>query len=106
MKKQIRFADEGDVYRFVLVGDDSVIFDIQKNTLSFSTSKFYECFFKGAHEKPEYELLPPSGDIKGQAKHVYETVKDILDKACSSIEEKWFKEENRQDDEDKKTVSK
>lgn len=106
MKRQIKFADEEEAYRFVLVGDDSVIFEIQKNTLNFSTSKFYECFFKGVHEKPEYELLLPTGEIRGQAKHVYETVKGILDKACSSIEEKWFKEENEHDVEEKKTLSK
>lgn len=106
MKRQIKFVDEKDTYRFVLVNDESVIFDIQKSTLSFSTSKFYECFFKGLHEKPVYELVPPVEDIKGQAKHVYETVKEILDKACSSIEEKWFKEENEQDVEEKKTLSK
>lgn len=105
MKRQIKFADEESVYRFILVDDDSVTFDIQKSTLSFNTSKFYECFFKGIREKPEYELLPLAGDIKGQAKHVYETVKDILDKACTSIEEKWFVEDNIQTTEEDKDLS-
>lgn len=90
MKKQIRFEDARDAYRFMLVGDDDTVFEINKGTLAFNSNEFYKTFFKGLDEKPEYEFSQTAEDLKGQAKHVFDTVAAIFKKTCDSIEASWF----------------
>lgn len=90
MKKQVEFVDGESAYRFMFSDGEGGIFEIEKGTLVFHTGKFYECFFKGLHEKPDYSMLPPEGEIKGQAKHVFDTVESILINACNSIDDSWF----------------
>ncbi|WP_452040672.1 hypothetical protein [Adlercreutzia rubneri] len=91
MTKQINFLDEPSTYRFALKGDDDTAFEISKDTLIFNSNDFYRLFFKGLKEKPEYELVTPDIEPKGQAKHVFDTVAAILEKACDSIDADWFK---------------
>lgn len=91
MKRQINFADESTVYRFTLENEGEKVFEIAKNTLTFSSDDFYKLFFQGLDEKPEYELTKPTGELRGQAKHVYDTVAAILKKTCDSIDADWFK---------------
>lgn len=90
MTRQVEFHEGADSYRFVLDGRSDTAFEIQKDTLVFSASKFYECFFKGLTEKPIYELCEPSSELKGQARHVFETVATIFQEACDSIDASWF----------------
>lgn len=96
MKKQVSFSDEPKAYRFALAGDDDVTFEISKETLTFSSNDFYKLFFKKLDEKPEYELVKPGEELKGQAKHVFDTVAAILKKTCDSIDAGWFKEPDEQ----------
>ncbi len=93
MKKQINFSDKPQAYCFALE-DNGVDFEIKKDSLIFSSNDFYELFFKGIDEKPEYELVKPDEELKGQAKHVFDTVAAILKKTCESIDANWFKESN------------
>lgn len=104
MKKQINFSDEPQAYRFALEGND-VYFEIKKDSLAFSSNDFYELFFKGMDEKPEYELVKPDGELKGQAKHVYDTVAAILKKTCDSIDADWFKVPDEQADDNSDDAS-
>lgn len=90
MKRHIRFSDEASAYRFVLVGEESTVFEIDKGTLTFNEKAFYELFFRGLTEKPSYELVLPADDLKEQAKHVFDTVQAIFQKTCRSIDEAWF----------------
>lgn len=90
MKRQIRFTDEVAAYRFTSVDNDTAIFEIKKDTLTFSSGSFYKAFFKGLTEKPEYELIMSADGLKGQAKHVFDTVSAIFKKACDSIDDAWF----------------
>lgn len=98
MKKQVKFVDEESTYCFMFSDGEGSIFEIEKGTLVFHTGKFYECFFKGLHEKPDYSMLPPEGEIKGQAKHVFDTVESILINACKSIDNSWFSKLGEGDD--------
>jgi len=91
MTKQINFLDETNAYRFELKGNDDAVFEISKDTLIFNSNDFYRLFFKGLEEKPEYELVTPDIELKGQAKHVFDTVAAILKKAFDSIDADWFK---------------
>lgn len=91
MKKQVNFAETAEGYIFS--SDDDIetnVFMVDKDTLIFNTNDFYEHFFKGLSEKPEYTLSQPIDELKGKAKHVYDTVAAIFKKACVSIEESWF----------------
>lgn len=97
MKKQINFSDKPQAYCFALEGN-SIDFEIKKDSLTFNSNDFYELFFKGIDEKPEYELVNPDGELKGQAKHVFDTVAAILKKACDSIDANWFKASDEQTD--------
>lgn len=90
MKRQVSFADEAEAYRFVLADNEDVAFEISKDTLTFDSDDFYRLFFKGLDEKPEYEVANPDGKLKGQAKHVFDTVAAIFKKACDSIDAAWF----------------
>ena len=90
MKKQIKFVDGESTYRFMFSDGEGDIFEIEKDTLIFHAGKFYECFFKGLHEKPDYSMLPLKGEIRGQAKHVFDTVEAIISSACKSIDNSWF----------------
>ena len=90
MKKQVKFVDGENAYRFMFSDGEGDVFEIEKSTLTFHAGKFYECFFKGLHEKPDYSMIPPEGEIKGQAKHVYDTVEAIISSACKSIDNSWF----------------
>lgn len=94
MKRQVRFEETGDDYRFSLVGDDKIAFTISKKTLTFSADKFYAVFFKGLEEKPNYEVLRGEDELRGQAKHIYDTVAAIFEKTCSSIDESWFEKQD------------
>lgn len=96
MKKQINFSDGENSYCFTLKEDNKVIFKISKETLVFSSDDFYKLFFQGLDEKPEYDLINSGDELKGQAKHVFETVDAILKKTCSSIDADWFKESDDQ----------
>lgn len=99
MKKQVKFVDGESAYRFMFSDDKGDVFEIEKSTLVFHTGKFYECFFKGLHEKPDYSMLSPEVEIKGQAKHVFDTVESILTNACKSIDDSWFSKSDEGDDE-------
>jgi len=92
MKRQVSFADEAEAYRFALVDKENVTFEIRKDTLAFKTNEFYRLFFKGLDEKPEYEVVNPGGELKGQAKHVFDTVAAVFKTACDSIDAAWFAE--------------
>ncbi len=94
MKKQINFSDESTAYRFTLEAKNTV-FEICKDTLVFSSENFYKIFFQGLEEKPEYELVNSGEELKGQAKHVFDTVAAILKKACESIDASWFEESDK-----------
>lgn len=98
MKRQVKFVDGESAYRFMFSDGEEDVFEIEKDTLLFRAGKFYECFFKGLHEKPEYSMLPPEGEIKGQAKHVYDTVEAIISSACKSIDSNWFSKSDESDD--------
>lgn len=98
MKKRINFASEPTVYRFTLEDESEKVFEIAKNTLTFSSDDFYKLFFRGLNEKPEYELVKPTEELRGQAKHVFDTVAAILKKACDSIDANWFKVSDEQTD--------
>ena len=54
MKKQVKFVDGKSAYRFMFSDGEGDVFEIEKDTLIFHAGKFYECFFKGLHEKPDY----------------------------------------------------
>lgn len=90
MKRQVSFADEAEAYRFTLVDKEVVTFEIRKDTLAFNSNDFYRLFFKGLDEKPEYEVVNSDGELKGQAKHVFDTVAAVFKKACDSIDATWF----------------
>ena len=90
MKKQVKFVHGESAYRFMFPDGEGGVFEIEKSTLTFHAGKFYECFFKGLHEKPDYSLLPLEEGIKGQARHVYDTVEAIFSSACDSIDNSWF----------------
>ena len=98
MKKQVEFVDGESAYRFIILDGEGGIFEIEKSTLVFHTGKCYECFFKGLHAKPDYSMLPPKEEIKGQAKHVFDTVESILINACESIDDIWFSKSDECDD--------
>lgn len=90
MKRQVSFADDAEAYRFALTDKEDAIFEIRKDTLAFNSNDFYRLFFKGLDDKPEYEVVHPDGELKGQAKHVFDTVTAIFKKACDSIDVAWF----------------
>lgn len=98
MKKQVKFVDGESAYRFMFSDGEGDIFEIEKSTLVFHTGKFYECFFKGLHEKPDYSMLLPEEEIKGQAKHVFDTVESIITNVCKSIDDGWFSKSDEIDD--------
>lgn len=106
MKKQARFEETDETYRFTLIGNDEAVFEIDKKTLAFSSSDFYGCFFKKLNEKPEYELLQPTEKLHRQANHVFETVEAIFKKSCDSIDASWFETDEKQDDEPNNDLNK
>jgi len=97
MKRQVRFVDDIDAYHFILNESESISFSLSKDTLSFSANDFYRCFFKGIDEKPDYVLTCPDDELKGQPKHVFDTVEAIFKKACDSTDENWFKKQEDAD---------
>lgn len=92
MKRQVRFVDDAQSYRFELVDGNDAVFEISKDTLVFSAKDFYATFFKDLDSKPVYELVQPTDALSGQPKHVFETVEAIFKKTCDSIDGGWFKE--------------
>lgn len=50
----------------------------------------YDELSQGYNAKPEYEVVNSGAELKGQAKHVFDTVSDIFKKACDSIDDAWF----------------
>lgn len=96
MKRQVSFTDEAKAYLFTLMGEEDAYFEIRKDTLAFSSNDFYQLFFKGLDEKPEYEVVNPGDELKGQAKHVFDTVVAIFKKACDSIDADWFMRDETQ----------
>lgn len=90
MKRQVSFTDEAEAYRFTPQYKEDGAFEIRKDTLVFNSNDFYQLFFKGLDAKPEYEVVNSGAELKGQAKHVFDTVSDIFKKACDSIDDAWF----------------
>lgn len=89
MKKQIKFIESETAYRFESADQDRS-FELCKSDLSFSSTKFYECFFKGLEEIPEYELIGLNGKPGPQTLHVYKTVEKILAETCKKLDASWF----------------
>lgn len=90
MKRQVSFEETAETYRFTLVGDESKAFEISKATLEFNSKVFYETFFKGLHEAPDYALLEPANKLEKTSKHVYSTVSSIFQSTCKKIDPTWF----------------
>ena len=78
MKRQVSFTDEAEAYRFMPQYKEDGAFEIRKDTLVFNSNDFYQLFFKGLDAKPEYEVVNSGAELKGQAKHVFDTVSDIM----------------------------
>lgn len=101
MDAQVYFEESDDNYQFSKIRDDGEAFVIKKDDLIFETKAFYEYFFKGLAEKPQYTIVDlykeePDHKLTSEAKHVFNTVSQVLNKTCDNIEEKWFKEEDSQ----------
>lgn len=90
MKRQVSFEETTEAYRFALVGDESKAFEISKATLEFSSKAFYETFFKGLREVPDYDLLEPDIELAKTSKHVFTTVSNIFQSTCAKIDPAWF----------------
>lgn len=90
MKRQVSFEETAEAYRFTLADDESMSFEISKSTLEFNSKAFYETFFKGLHEAPDYELLEPAAKLEKTSKHVYSTVSSIFKTTCEKIDPTWF----------------
>jgi hypothetical protein len=90
MKRQVSFEETAEAYRFALVEDESKAFEISKSTLEFNSKAFYEIFFKGLHEAPDYELVESATKLEKTSKHVYSTVSNIFKSTCAKINPVWF----------------
>lgn len=101
MDAEVYFKETEDSYQFSKTRDGEA-FIIKKDDLIFETKTFYEYFFKDLAKKPQYtvvDLRANESDYKltGQAKHVFTTVAQILNKTCEDIDDDWFNEEENQD---------
>lgn len=102
MDAEVYFEETEDSYQFSKTKDGDGAFVIKKNDLIFETKTFYEYFFKDLVEKPQYTVIDllkeePGHKLTGQAKHVFTTVAQVLNKTCDGIDDDWFKEEKSQD---------
>lgn len=102
MNAEVYFEESEDSYQFSKTKDDDKAFVIKKDDLIFETKTFYEYFFEGLVEKPQYTVVDlhenePEHNLTGQAKHVFTTVVQVLNKTCDGIADDWFNEEDGQD---------
>lgn len=102
MDAEVYFEETKDSYQFSKTKDGDGAFVIKKDDLIFETKTFYEYFFKDLAEKPQYTVVDlhenePDHKLAGQAKHVFTTVAQVLNKTCDGIADDWFNEEDGQD---------
>jgi|GEM_PF-1852820 hypothetical protein len=102
MNAEVYFEESEDSYQFSKTKDGDEAFVIKKDDLIFETKTFYEYFFKGLAERPQYTVVDlhenePDHKLAGQAKHVFTTVAQVLNKTCDGIADDWFNEEDGQD---------
>lgn len=102
MNAEVYFEEAEDSYQFSKTKDSDEAFVIKKDDLIFETKTFYEYFFKGLAEKPQYTVVDlhekeSNHKLTGQAKHVFTTVAQVLNKTCDGIDDDWFNEEEGQD---------
>lgn len=91
MTRTVSFEETADgfVFTSTIENQTKKVFKVNKETLSVSANQLFESMFSDLNQAPSFEFIEPS-NLEKTSKHVFQTVKQIVEKASEGIKQEWF----------------
>ncbi|MGO5316925.1 hypothetical protein ACTQZK_07305 [Paraeggerthella sp. LCP19S3_G8] len=91
MTRTVSFEETADEFVFICTIENQTkkVFKVNKETLSVSANQLFESMFSDLNQAPSFEFIEPA-NLEKTSKHVFQTVKQIVEKASEGIKQEWF----------------
>ena len=91
MTRTVSFEETADEFVFICTIENQTkkVFKVNKETLSVSANQLFESMFSDLNQAPSFEFIEPA-NLEKTSNHVFQTVKQIVEKASEGIKQEWF----------------
>lgn len=99
MTRTVSFEEAENEYVFTCEMENQAksMFKVDRESLSVSSAQLFKAMFSDLNQAPSFEFAEPEENLDKQAKLVYQTVKQIIEKASEGIKPEWFETANELD---------